>query len=310
MTSVASKFGIVPVDFPQESDLIINDRRLGIEIEQEYSTTDSARSVQIGFRSGQPITEYWACTRDGSLRNMGYEFVSHILWPYKVSRALDLVLPHVSRGVFSWRAGIHVHVDAADLDDEQLRSMAKLYAMLEPVIFEWEGTNRDQSRFCVPWYTCNAGVRSMFEAVASSAGSINDAFNRFGKYTALNMIPLCSLGTVEFRHMQTTEDKERIINYINLCLGIVQAGRDNVDVLRLFSSSGTEAFIREIFGKHGEFLLQVPDLETLLWRGMDCANAICLSELKTNNRNTQRVPDVKTLLTKMKKFEQENRSSK
>lgn len=303
MTTIASKFGINPVSFPKESTFIVDDRRLGIEIEQEYTDGEDARFAQNTVRLGA-ASPYWRCENDGSLRNIGLEFVSTILWPHHVDAALQGILPAVRQGTCSWRAGIHVHVDASDLDEVQLRYMAKVYAMLEPVIFAWEGTSRDQSRFCVPWYTCTTGVRSMFEAVSRNAQVINDAFQRFGKYTALNMIPLCNLGTVEFRHMQTVADIGKIKDYINLCLGIVNAGRNKIDAPKLLSSSGTRYFIREIFGTHADFLMNMTELETLLWRGMDTANAIALSELKPRHgpQPNPEVTDVKDLMQRIQNF--------
>lgn len=301
MGNVAAKFGISPAELPKKSEMIVDDRRLGIEIEQEYENSNRAVTSIVTHPT---VRKLWRTERDGSLRNTGFEFVSTILWPHQVEEALDVVLPAVALGTCSWRAGIHVHVDVADLDELQLRCMAKLYAMLEHAIFAWEGTNRDQSRFCVPWYTCTAGVRDMFAAISSDSGTISRAFSTFGKYTALNMIPICNQGTVEFRHMQTVADKQSILKYVNLCLGIVQAGKDKVDVLKMFSTLGVRDFIREIFGDYGTFLLSVPNLEELLWRGMDTANSVALSELNLTKptTNDSQVPDVKDLFQLIKNF--------
>lgn len=279
-TRVCSLFGINGAPLPKESDLIVDDIRLGIEVEQEYEGDGARHSVT---RNTPALNNAeWRVTRDGSLRNYGVEFVSNILYPYQVRSSLQTLLPVLDRGTYSWRSGIHVHVECADMSAEQLRSMAQLYAVMEPLIFAWEGTNRQESRFCVPWYTAPRGVHEMFTAINSNdADLISMSLNSFGKYTSLNMIPLTRQGTVEFRHMQTTGDLDKIIEYVNMCLGIVSAGKQNLDALSVLSSSTDAAsFISSIFGDYCPTLGRGTADTDLLWRGVDVANTIAIAELR------------------------------
>ena len=272
MSTVSSKFGLSAPTLPGKSSFVSDTICVGIELEQEY---ESERHFIAADGTGSPYAKsLWRVDRDDSLRGHGIEYASVVLYPAQIEPALDEVWSIVEQGNNSWRAGIHVHVDVRSLDDAQFRSMCKLYAIMEPLIFAWEGTGRDQSRFCIPWYSCTDGVAAAFDAVSQDRRTIERTFRSFGKYAALNLMPIMNYGSVEFRHMSMMPDRQRLLNYVRICMGIVEAGSRNVNASREMSGLGPREFISSIFQGHCDFLLQVPDYEMLLWRGMDTANAL------------------------------------
>lgn len=291
--TLASKFGKFPQHLPKKSPYCTDTRSVGIEIEQEYGSNSI-------FRSITPVTDdspYWQHKHDGSLREIGVEFVSGILFPGDVDAALEEVMPLVSKGTFSWRTAIHVHIDVRDLSEEQLTKVCELYSVIEPLIFEWEGNNRNESRFCVPWYACPAAVKKMLSVVNNNNNDVyvvQNAFEKFGKYSALNLTSIPRFGTLEFRHMQTTDNIDKIRKYINLCLRIVEAGSNLIDAGYELSRAGAENFIREVFNGDINFLEGGQIHFDSAWRGIDVVNSIKLSMEKPK---TKRVSNKSTLKT-------------
>ena len=273
--SVAGKFGIKPELLPKKSEYYTDNRRVGIEIEQEY-TQERTYSQAMGLRN----STYWRTKPDGSLRYFGVEFCSNILYPGNVDDALKEVYDSLNRGTFSWRTGIHVHIDVSDLDEEQLRSVCELYSVLEPLIFQWEGNERETSRFCVPWYTCPAAVRTMLGRIGGKSYEVQDAFDRFGKYSALNLTSIPRFGTIEFRHLQTTNDMDKLRKYVNLCLAIVEVGSSGIDPGNELSIQGAENFVRSIFKGKLSFLEDAVLEFDRAWQSIDVINNIKMSALQ------------------------------
>lgn len=285
--SLASKFGIKPELLPTPSVYCTDNRRVGIEIEQEYRTEQQYRKCQEVMSD-----KYWTVKGDGSLRHFGVEFCSNILYPGDVDAALDQVFDYLQAGTFSWRTGIHVHIDVSDLDEAQIRSVCELYAVVEPVLFEWEGNERDQSRFCVPWYTCPAAVRAMLSQLDGDEFAVREAFERFGKYSALNLTSIPRFGTIEFRHMQTVNDKEKLRKYVNICLAIVEAGKEKINAGQMLSMNGAENFIRATFDKSLSFLDGTPVDFDRAWQSIDVINNIKMSTIPQRRKKKQMNDDV------------------
>ena len=137
---------------------------------------------------------------DGSLRNNGMEFITK---PVNYERALQL-FDTLHTGLvtgpepFSPRTSIHVHVNMANMTLDQLKHFLLTYVLLEPVFFEVAGETRKHNIHCVPLtYTILPTIycKSIVEIVKS-----------WSKYSAFNLLPIKTQGTVEFRHLYGTND--------------------------------------------------------------------------------------------------------
>ena len=151
---------------------------------------------------------------DGSLRGNSTEFISK---PMESSVALGALLKFFELTKFteenySDRCSIHVHVNCTDMNMEQLSAVALLYTVLEEILFEFVGGSRDSNIYCIPWNQC----RNHLDLVNDFLLNPNVALKRWSKYTALNLLPLSSQGTIEFRQMHGTADMKKITTWINL----------------------------------------------------------------------------------------------
>jgi Putative amidoligase enzyme len=143
-------------------------------------------------------------TTDGSLRNHGYEFISAPLVKDELLacfKNLHATLQyHDKSDAFTNRTSTHVHVNCRTLTPEQTKQIVMFYALFEEFFFAFVDPVRRSNIHCVP-------LTETF-LPATYHRNLNVMIDNWHKYTALNILPLVKLGTIEFRHLQGTDDAE------------------------------------------------------------------------------------------------------
>lgn len=140
---------------------------------------------------------------DGSLRNNGYEYITRPN-SYEESLAIFKRLHDCltyGEDAFSHRTSIHVHVNVAHMEMPQVKQLVLLYALCEPLFFNFVGKERESSIFCVPLY--HTYLASHYKK------STDTLISTWHKYTAFNLCPIPQQGSVEFRHLGGTNDYTR-----------------------------------------------------------------------------------------------------
>lgn len=273
---LASMFGYKGFpSYQADERLLYADLGIGIEIEAEGFAERHLRTS----REVEDFEQYWTLKPDGSLRNGGIEFCSRVLFGADITKALQMMLPVADGLDFNWRAGIHIHTDVSKYSVNDLLKVFELYCVMEPLLFAWEGNHRETSNFCVPWYSCLTPVTQFVELALRAereprnAAGILQAITRVGKYTALNVAPITTQGSIEFRQMQSTPDVDKIINFINLCSAITRKPREmSAPAGDMLSRIGEEAFLTDVMEL--PFLTEVPNYQGLLWEGIATFNLI------------------------------------
>jgi len=187
---------------------------------------------------------------DGSLRNNGREFITKPmtfsnLW-YCLERFFDK--NKLSEANYSERCSIHVHTNVQDLEWEQVQTLALVYQVVERLLFKWIGHDRDSNIFCVPLHQTNITHQRFGQSPAELP------FRRWEKYTALNFLPMATLGTVEWRHMNGHCDFTRIMTWCTLIGHIFAYTRNNPYnevkdfIVSLNTTSAYEHFLGMVFG--------------------------------------------------------------
>jgi hypothetical protein len=106
--------------------------------------------------------------------------------------------------------------------------------------------------------------------------------NNWHKYTALNLLPIGRLGSVEFRHMPGTFNIQQIVNWIDLiCCLKVYAYRNTLesiidDITRLNSNSRYHQFVEKVFQDRCIYLDManlLTDMEKAVYLIKHCAMA-------------------------------------
>ena len=194
---------------------------LGIEIELEnFNDPD--------FALGKVLYTGWVEHAEGSLVN-GREFV---LYPpgngQYVENAVNEFFGNHFEFTASERTSIHVHVDMTDdITVGQFRSVLALTYLIEPAIYRTADENRKWGSYSCPLIDMRTDrFLSMFAAVnqnkfiAALSGNYHEE-----KYYGCNAVSIRKHGTLEFRYFPCTNNKDVLLNYVNVCLELKKAGR-------------------------------------------------------------------------------------
>lgn len=197
----------------QGHPLIVGTNLAGIEIELE--------EIHLG---DEPTFQYWEAKQDGSLRNSGMEFVCSSPWGgrdlYAASLEIDSFLFRHSPDA-SWRCSTHVHIDVRDLTVPQLKRLILAYIVYERVLFRCSGWQRYKNNFCVALGFAQEQLATLSENWhRDDAEFTNRVIRDWDKYTSLNLLPISSFGSVEFRISEAKWRKGSIIRLTNRFLSL------------------------------------------------------------------------------------------
>lgn len=211
-----------------DDSLVLPETYLGLEFEVENFT----RAEGLPDR----LINYWAMKEDHSLRNRGMEFVfNQPLFGKDITAAIDAFYGWQVRTRLqtSVRTGLHVHLDMREVSVDALVSFMMLYTAMEPLLYRWVGDSREESNFCVPLYYSDAALgaaRDVVSALISDESEVTKGkptpltsrinADRFERYSGLNLQALSRFGSVEFRQLLMTFDKQRLLTWINIILSL------------------------------------------------------------------------------------------
>jgi hypothetical protein len=186
------------------------------------------------------------------------EFVSPILVSMH-SNGLQGLLAEVSQQPQNDSAGVHVHVEATDLNDTQIATLIYGYDLLEHML-ESSYQRGNTRNYCKRRTADNvlAAARSL------KSGNVTSDVRGSDRYVTTNTQSLSNHGTIEFRAMGAVYDYEYLIRWAMFCREMVNIAKAGVtqkefgrvkkweDVLVLFAKYGKEYIRAAVFEMTGE----------------------------------------------------------
>jgi Putative amidoligase enzyme len=178
--------------------LAVYQNPVGIELEVE------------NFNTLQFMPYYWSATDDNSLKKHGMELISMPLRGKNIDYALHELneLTKLNKWTFGHRTSLHVHCNVSTYTMRQLRTLTALYACMEELFFSFTTGVRTANTFCYRL----VGTPAELEFYKSDKEG-----DTCTKYCAFNIQPVRRQMTVEFRHLEGTQDIKRIRRWIQLC---------------------------------------------------------------------------------------------
>lgn len=226
---ICELFGLeIPASLTSAKDFVAG---MECEIESVRSQHDLS-----GFR----------CTNDGSLRNSGVEFISPPL-SYaallegfiRLQNNLELFDKTVA---FSERTSTHVHINCASLETGHVTNLVRIYALFEEVFFSVVSKERRNNIHCVP--LTETHLPALYHL------NIAGMTKHWHKYTALNLKPLATIGTVEFRHLQGTGDALLVQDWLTILRNLwIECQLTPVDAVFLQDARSIYDLYLRIFGQ-------------------------------------------------------------
>lgn len=261
---------------------------------------------------------FWKVVKDGSLRK-GTEFIfAEPLSGANISEALsrmqsflDVYRRHGKPVSLSDRTSVHVHLDVRDLNDDELMSLVLVYMLVERVIFKYINPFRSKNTYCRP--LTDSSFKYSYAVICKEADRSPGHFiqaikHHCDKYSALNVLPTSSYGSVEFRHHHGTSDMSKVKEWINIILAIKRTakGYPIKTLLDIYSNTGPTSLLTTIFKwsaiETSGFIMS--DLYEEVDKGVNDVNEILnLRELAiiTENRRVSKVRPENTLIHQFKK---------
>lgn len=225
------------------------------------SHLNSAREFYAGVEceiesvKEQDEFEGFSCTEDGSLRNHGVEYISIPLERDKLVQCFTDLHATIEfynpEEAFSSRTSTHVHINCRALEPEQTKTLVLLYALYEDFFFAMVEQNRRGNIHCVPLTETHLP--------GNYAMPIEKLCGRWHKYTALNILPLQKLGTVEFRHLQGTNDVVLFGEWLMLLENLWKlAQQTTITVEALTNEAVLKSWWKELFGHSKKIMALEP----------------------------------------------------
>lgn len=193
---------------------------------------------------------------DGSLRNDGREFITKPMTFSVLAHVLNRFfnLAELDEHNYSDRTSVHVHANCQNLTVEQILSIILLYSVTERLFYAYAKEDRDKNIFCVPLHETMISSASI-EPILENPSSLGKILNlkRWMKYTGLNLLPLFTYGTIEFRHLAGTSNMDHILTWCNLigCLFTYAMNNSYIDIkkeiLSLNTNSEYKVFLARLF---------------------------------------------------------------
>lgn len=280
--------------YRESEELVTNEHAVGVELELENIN-------YYHHESKYPeIFNMWRAVEDGSLRE-GTEFIfgepymaMNIIYSLEImQKFLNQYERKGSKVKVSDRCAVHVHLDVRDLDENQLYNLILVYMLVERILFQYIDPARAKNNYCRPL------TDSLFKYTLSKikgyshANQLHKAMtiikDECDKYSALNILPINTFGSVEFRHHEGTTDMEKVKRWINVILALKLASiKYSIEyLLDIIKNQGHIALLNIVF--EGTDLFQkvesLPLLKEIVFKGVtDVKEILDFDTLKALNK--------------------------
>ena len=246
------------------------DGDVGVEIELETTSRSPLPPDITG--------DQWRLTRDGSLRGNSGEYVLRAPAPIErvsgyIARLRTTLKNSGIPVTYSFRAGVHVHVNVQELSLKELVQFAALYYILENVLVEWCGPDRVGNHFCLRSCDAERSVDLSSQVIRERNWYLLEGATI--RYASLNWHSLIQYGSLEFRAMSTKEGLEDVEVWAHMLYNLREKAKEYNSPQEIFlnlSDRGSEDFVLELVGEENFKLLRgCEDFDYKIHEGMRLA---------------------------------------
>lgn len=278
---------VVPQVYAKAAAVEHADPNLLYGVELEIENVDYPDDFVTGIGS---ITH----VEDGSLRNQGREFITVPMNFTSLHHALTLFFnkAKLNDRNYSDRTSVHVHCNVQDLTVEQLVSVLLLYQVYEGLFYSFVGHDRDKNIFCVPWAETNLTFNILCNLNSANSSKIL-GLKAWQKYTGVNLLPIFTQGTIEFRQMPGTCDLPHISNWLNLIGSLFAYARNNTleaikdRFIKLNTTSSYRPLTEDVFKQWSPLLFQQNNYWNLMEDGVLNMKYLLIEEKNPKNNKAK-----------------------
>ena len=253
--------------------------KIGLELEIEGRNLPTEGHLEA-IKS--PTTNArWGGHPDGSLRGENFEYIlSKPINPDELRPMIEglygIFEDRNTRLNCSNRCSTHVHINMFNSKINTVTSVIAMWMVFEESLVEWNGIERKTNHFCLTSNN-NAGITNTWKKLLTNGMT---GWPDGLKYSALNILPLRTLGSLEFRCGQAPQNPENVIMwalFLSTFVDYVVAKYKNPnDIAYDLSERGAYEIFQDICSKNEElapFFHQV--IQTSV-NGVDGFNQSCM----------------------------------
>lgn len=235
----------------------------GVEIEAEGPGLRDVESR--GFR----------LENDGSLGDGGVEFVQRV--PATAS-ATDSVIRKLVKNIrdsgaqprLNPRSGVHIHINMQDYSVLQAFTFLTAYYVLEDALVALCHPGREGNFFCLRLTDSSEPVDRLVHCVARNRFQEISTHGAM-RYSAMNLDPLLTYGSVEFRALHSPEDFREISPWVSMFDELrensIKTFRNPQEVIDGLSAMGRANFVRVLVPSFFDQIVGMADYEDKLQQG-------------------------------------------
>lgn len=238
-------------------------RKFGVEIEavgcSRNTIAGALRHAGINATAegyNHNAVGYWKVVTDASVAG-GFEVVSPILEGDAGLAELMKVAQIIQEcgATVNKECGLHVHVDARDMDLPQMKRVCKMWLKYENCFDSIQPASRKNNVYCQGITKKFGTVEQGFKAIDNciSTRELRQVINsdqRYGdgytsRYHKLNLESLMRHGTVEFRQHAGTVDAIKIVNWVKLVANFVESAT-SAKGIKITGAGNFESFLKVV----------------------------------------------------------------
>lgn len=224
-------------------------------------------------------THKWAIHPDDSVKGRPGEQVSEYVLSKplkrdKVAEALDDLHKEFERCKSTIAEdrisnSVHVHINAQELSVQQVYTWLTLYYIFEELLIRWAGTSRIGNLFCLRAKDAEGVIQMLAKAAK------DDAYSAFGlneyRYASANVCALAKYGSLEFRALRGTVNRQVILDWIDILLSIKDVSleyKNPAEVLADMSKRSCFGLINKVIPlRHRPFFYSHTDFQDSMYDG-------------------------------------------
>lgn len=240
--------------------------------------------IELEGKNIHPITsknflKYWADVPDNSLRKfkpgdqaIEYRY-SEPLNLKDTERALVELEYNLSRPDVeiydSLRTSVHVHINCMNDKMSTIYNFITLSAIFDELLVSQNGEHRAGNNFCLRAKDAEGMIIGLAECIRNSGYLSN--VQQQNRYSSINIMSLFKFGTIEFRSMECTINRARLMHWVKTLLAIKEAARNfknPAEIMGQFSQQGPERFFLSVLGPQALNYMRVVDRHRMLFEGL------------------------------------------
>lgn len=222
----------------------------GIEVEVEF--------LRLNRNPPDEVLTVWYAHADGSLRHHGVEYTMFKpMTGFAKNKAVVDLCGFINAQPFvpgSPRTSVHTHINVQKRPPLHIWNAIVLYWILEPVLMQHCGEERIGNPFCLRLLDALALVDTSCQDLLSDTPFKMFRGNDDIRYAGLNLQPLRSFGSLEFRGMRGEYDSKLINEWSDFLVKLVHSVASwwphPAAILDEVYNSNREAFFQKIMGDY------------------------------------------------------------